>query len=59
VAEGSIRLNHERDWRPFANGGFPTPSGKAHLWSDDLRKWASNRFRCLVKSGRRNRASCN
>jgi anaerobic selenocysteine-containing dehydrogenase len=38
LAEGSIRLNHKRDWRPFANGGFPTPSGKAHLWSDDLRQ---------------------
>lgn len=38
MAEGSIRLNHERDWRPFANGRFPTPSGKAHLWSEDLKR---------------------
>jgi anaerobic selenocysteine-containing dehydrogenase len=38
LVEGSIRLNHDRDWRPFANGGFPTPSGKAHLWSDELQK---------------------
>jgi anaerobic selenocysteine-containing dehydrogenase len=38
LTQGSIRLNHERDWRPFANGGFQTPSGKAHLWSDDLRQ---------------------
>lgn len=31
--EGYVRLNEERDWRPFANGGFPTPSGRARLHS--------------------------
>ena len=31
VAEGSIRLQRPDDWRPHANGGFPTPSGKAEL----------------------------
>lgn len=36
--QGSIRLNHDRDWRPFAQGGFPTRSGKAELWSDSLRE---------------------
>lgn len=34
--EGFARLNHERDWRPFAEGGFPTLSGKAELYSDTL-----------------------
>ena len=33
---GSIRFNHDRDWRPFADGGFRTPSGKAELWSQSM-----------------------
>ena len=33
---GSIRFNHDRDWRPFANGGFRTPSGKAEFWSQSM-----------------------
>jgi anaerobic selenocysteine-containing dehydrogenase len=35
--EGHARLNRPDDWRPFANGGFPTPSGKAELYSESLR----------------------
>jgi anaerobic selenocysteine-containing dehydrogenase len=35
--EGYARLNEQRDWRPFANGGFKTGSGKALLWSEQLR----------------------
>ncbi len=35
-AEGYVRLNKDRDWRPFANGGFPTRSGKAELFSESL-----------------------
>jgi len=34
--EGFVRLRSGDDWRPFANGGFPTRSGKAELWSDPL-----------------------
>jgi anaerobic selenocysteine-containing dehydrogenase len=34
--EGHVRLNRPDDWRPFANGGFPTPSGKAELYSAAL-----------------------
>ncbi|HQZ15910.1 MAG TPA: molybdopterin-dependent oxidoreductase [Vicinamibacteria bacterium] len=34
--EGYVRLNRPDDWRPFANGGFPTPSGKAELFSESL-----------------------
>ncbi len=36
--DGYARLNHDRDWRPFAKGGFPTRSGKAELWSESLRE---------------------
>ncbi|MBL8814457.1 MAG: molybdopterin-dependent oxidoreductase [Planctomyces sp.] len=35
---GSIRFNHERDWRPFADGNFRTPSGKAEFWSQSMLK---------------------
>lgn len=34
--EGFVRLNPERDWLPFAEGGFPTRSGKAELYSQSL-----------------------
>jgi anaerobic selenocysteine-containing dehydrogenase len=34
--EGHARLNRGEDWRPFARGGFPTPSGKAELYSEAL-----------------------
>ena len=36
--EGHVRLNCGDDWRPFANGGFNTPSGKAELYSESLRE---------------------
>jgi anaerobic selenocysteine-containing dehydrogenase len=35
-AEGHVRLNCPDDWRPFADGGFPTRSGKAELYSEAL-----------------------
>jgi anaerobic selenocysteine-containing dehydrogenase len=35
---GYARLNRPEDWRPFANGGFPTRSGKAELYSEPLRE---------------------
>lgn len=35
--EGFARFHHDRDWRPYANG-FPTPSGKANLWSESLQQ---------------------
>jgi anaerobic selenocysteine-containing dehydrogenase len=34
--EGYVRLNRPDDWRPFADGGFPTRSGKAELYSEAL-----------------------
>jgi anaerobic selenocysteine-containing dehydrogenase len=34
--EGYARLNCGEDWRPFANGGFATASGKAELYSESL-----------------------
>jgi anaerobic selenocysteine-containing dehydrogenase len=36
--EGYARLNRPDDWRPFANGGYATPSGKAELYSVALRE---------------------
>jgi anaerobic selenocysteine-containing dehydrogenase len=36
--EGYVRLNCPEDWRPFANGGFATPSGKAELYSASLQE---------------------
>jgi len=35
--EGFVRLSRPDDWRPFADGNFPTPSGKAELFSETLR----------------------
>lgn len=35
--DGYARLNRPDGWMPFADGGFPTPSGKAELWSETLR----------------------
>jgi anaerobic selenocysteine-containing dehydrogenase len=36
--EGSIRLNVPDAYAPFAQGGFPTPSGKCELYSESLAK---------------------
>ena len=33
VADGPVRLNVPRDWAPFAEGRFGTPSGKCELFS--------------------------
>jgi anaerobic selenocysteine-containing dehydrogenase len=34
--EGHVRLSRPEDWRPFAEGNFPTRTGKTELWSDAL-----------------------
>jgi anaerobic selenocysteine-containing dehydrogenase len=31
--EGPIRLNLPKDYAPFAEGNFGSPSGKCHIWS--------------------------
>jgi anaerobic selenocysteine-containing dehydrogenase len=31
---GPVRLNVPRDWAPFAEGNFPSPSGKCELYSE-------------------------
>lgn len=36
-AEGSVRLNIPEDYRPFADGRFPTPSGKCELYSERMK----------------------
>jgi anaerobic selenocysteine-containing dehydrogenase len=33
---GPVRLNLPRDYAPFAEGGFPTPSGKCELYSPGM-----------------------
>jgi anaerobic selenocysteine-containing dehydrogenase len=35
-SEGWAPLNLPEDWRPFADGGFPTPSGKCEFFSEAL-----------------------
>ena len=35
-AEGSVRLNIPEEYAPFAEGVFPTPSGKCELYSDRM-----------------------
>jgi anaerobic selenocysteine-containing dehydrogenase len=34
--EGPVRLNYPMDYAPFAEGNFPTPSGKCELYSPQL-----------------------
>jgi anaerobic selenocysteine-containing dehydrogenase len=36
--EGSIRLDLPKDYAPFANGNFPTPSGKCEFFSTSMQK---------------------
>jgi anaerobic selenocysteine-containing dehydrogenase len=37
VRDGYARLAVPEDYAPFAQGGFPTPSGKCEFWSERLR----------------------
>lgn len=34
--DGYARFNQPDDWRPFAEGGFPTPSGKLEFYSASM-----------------------
>jgi anaerobic selenocysteine-containing dehydrogenase len=36
LEQGWVRLDVPRPYAPFANGGFPTPSGKCELYSERL-----------------------
>ena len=36
-AEGSVRLNLPESYAPFADGRFPTPSGKCELYSERMK----------------------
>jgi anaerobic selenocysteine-containing dehydrogenase len=36
MEHGWVRLNVPRPYLPYADGGFPTPSGKCELWSQRL-----------------------
>jgi anaerobic selenocysteine-containing dehydrogenase len=37
LRDGFGRLNVAEDYAPFAQGGYPTPSGKCEFWSERLR----------------------
>ena len=37
LEHGWTRLNVPRPWLPFAEGGFPTPSGKCELYSERMK----------------------
>lgn len=37
-SEGSIRLNLDAEFAPFAAGNFPTPSGKCELYSERMER---------------------
>jgi len=36
LADGWARLDVPRPYLPYADGGFPTPSGKCELWSERM-----------------------
>jgi len=38
LEDGYVRVAVGDDWRPYADGGFATPSGKAELYSASLRE---------------------
>ena len=44
--EGYARLKCPDDWRPFANGGFATRSGKAELYSESLQENGEDPLPC-------------
>ena len=48
AANGHVRLNFgdepSKPYLPFANGNFPTPSGRAELYSEALRRRDSTRL---------------
>jgi anaerobic selenocysteine-containing dehydrogenase len=48
VERGFARLNVPERYAPFAQGGFPTPSGKCELWSDKLRAAGEDPLPCVI-----------
>ena len=38
MQKGWVRLNVPRPYAPFAEGGFPTPSGKCELYSERMKQ---------------------
>ena len=47
-AEGWQRLNVPRPHAPFAEGGFPTPSGKCEFYSDTLARQGLDPLPCYI-----------
>ncbi len=56
LEKGYQHLNHPEDWRPFAEGGFPTRSGKAELYSESLQDAGQDALPSPgeIRRGRRN-----
>lgn len=46
--DGWARLNLPLDYAPFAEGGFPTPSGKCELYSERLAEMGFDPLPCFV-----------
>ena len=46
--DGWARLNVPEDFRPFANGGFPTPSGKCEFYSAGLASQGLDPLPCYI-----------
>ena len=46
--QGWARLNVPEDFRPFANGGFATPSGKCEFYSETLAKQGLDPLPCYA-----------
>ncbi len=47
-AEGSIRLNLPLEYAPFADGRFPTPSGKCELYSERMKADGLDPLPCYI-----------
>ncbi|HQR39405.1 MAG TPA: molybdopterin oxidoreductase family protein [Blastocatellia bacterium] len=46
--DGWIRLNIPENYAPFADGGFPTPSGKCELYSETLAAEGHDPLPCYI-----------
>ena len=52
-ASAGCALGFERGTAPFADGGFPTPSGKVELWSNALARTGTTRSSATCRRTRR------
>jgi anaerobic selenocysteine-containing dehydrogenase len=50
VRDGWARLRLPEGWLPFAEGGFPTPSGRCELYSEQMASWGMDPLPGFVPS---------